>query len=87
MDSTAYSNTQSFIDLENAFVANNYKPLDLFLAQGHSIWVWDVEGYKYLDMLASYSALNQGHYHPRILTELIEQAKKIILDSRALRAG
>ena len=55
------------------------------MARGQDIWVWDVEGNKYLDMLASYSALNQGHCHPRILTALIEQAKKLTLVSRAFR--
>jgi ornithine--oxo-acid transaminase len=55
------------------------------LARGQGVWVWDVEGNKYLDMLASYSALNQGHCHPRILTALIEQAKKLTLVSRAFR--
>ena len=61
MDSTVtYSNAQSFIDLENEFGANNYKPLDVVLARGQGVWVWDVEGNKYLDMLASYSALNSG---------------------------
>jgi ornithine--oxo-acid transaminase len=86
MDSTTtFSNAQSFIDLENEFGANNYKPLDVVLARGQGVWVWDVEGNKYLDMLASYSALNQGHCHPRILTALIEQAKKLTLVSRAFR--
>jgi ornithine--oxo-acid transaminase len=86
MDSTTtFSNSQSFIDLENELGANNYKPLDVVLARGQGVWVWDVEGNKYLDMLASYSALNQGHCHPRILTALIEQAKKLTLVSRAFR--
>lgn len=86
MDSTTtFTNSQSFIDLENEFGANNYKPLDVVLARGQGVWVWDVEGNKYLDMLASYSALNQGHCHPRILTALIEQAKKLTLVSRAFR--
>jgi ornithine--oxo-acid transaminase len=86
MDSTTtFSNSQSFIDLENEFGAKNYKPLDVVLARGQGVWVWDVEGNKYLDMLASYSALNQGHCHPRILTALIEQAKKLTLVSRAFR--
>jgi ornithine--oxo-acid transaminase len=86
MDSTTiFSNSQSFIDLENEFGANNYKPLDVVLARGQGVWVWDVEGNKYLDMLASYSALNQGHCHPRILTALTEQAKKLTLVSRAFR--
>ena len=78
MDSTVtYSNAQSFIDLENEFGASNYKPLDVVLARGQGVWVWDVEGNKYLDMLASYSALNQGHCHPRIMNALIEQAKSL----------
>ena len=86
MDSTTtFSNTQIYIDLENEFGANNYKPLDVVLARGQGVWVWDVEGNKYLDMLASYSALNQGHCHPRILNALIEQAKKLTLVSRAFR--
>ncbi len=86
MDSTvtfSHLSTQGFIDLENEFGANNYKPLDVVLVRGQGVWVWDVEGNKYLDMLASYSALNQGHCHPRILTALIEQAKKLTLVSRA----
>ena len=86
MNSTTLLNTQSFIDLENEFGAHNYEPLDIVLARGQGVWVWDVEGNKYLDMLASYSALNQGHCHPRILTALIEQAKKLTLVSRAFRS-
>ena len=82
---TTLLNTQSFIDLENEFGAHNYEPLDIVLARGQGVWVWDVEGNKYLDMLASYSTLNQGHCHPRILTALIEQAKKLTLVSRAFR--
>ena len=80
---TTLSSTRSFIELEDEFGAHNYKPLDIVLARGQG--VWDVEGNKYLDMLASYSALNQGHCHPRILTALIEQAKKLTLVSRAFR--
>ena len=80
---TTLSSTRSFIELEDEFGAHNYKPLDIVLARGQD--VWDVEGNKYLDMLASYSALNQGHCHPRILTALIEQAKKLTLVSRAFR--
>ena len=88
MDSTiAYTRSiaQRFIDLENDFGAQNYMPLDVVLARGQGVWVWDVDGNKYLDMLASYSALNQGHCHPRILNALIEQAKKLTLVSRAFR--
>ena len=86
MDSTVtISSGQKFIDLENEFGAHNYKPLDIVLARGQGVWVWDVDGDKYLDMLASYSALNQGHCHPRILNALTEQAKKLTLVSRAFR--
>ncbi len=77
--------TQQFIDLETQFGANNYKPLDVVLCRGEGIWVWDVEGNKYLDCLSAYSAVNQGHCHPRILKALKEQAKQLTLVSRAFR--
>lgn len=74
-----------FIDLENQFGAHNYKPLDVVLSHGKGVWVWDVEGKKYLDCLSAYSAVNQGHCHPKILEAMIEQAKKLTLTSRAFR--
>lgn len=77
--------TQHYIDLENQFGASNYKPLDVVLCRGEGIWVWDVEGNKYLDCLSAYSAVNQGHCHPRILKVLKEQAEKLTLVSRAFR--
>lgn len=77
--------TQEFIDLEDQFGAHNYKPLDVVLCRGEGIWVWDVEGKKYLDCLSAYSAVNQGHCHPRILKALKEQAEKLTLVSRAFR--
>jgi len=77
--------TQQFIDLETQFGANNYKPLDVVLCRGEGIWVWDVEGRKYLDCLSAYSAVNQGHCHPRILKALKEQAEQLTLVSRAFR--
>ena len=77
--------TQELIDLENQFGAHNYKPLDVVLCRGQGIWVWDVEGNKYLDCLAAYSAVNQGHCHPRILKALKEQAEELTLVSRAFR--
>jgi len=77
--------TQDFIDLENQFGAHNYKPLDVVLCRGEGLWVWDVEGKRYLDCLASYSAVNQGHCHPRILQALKDQAEKLTLVSRAFR--
>ena len=77
--------TGSFIDLENTYGAHNYKPLDVILSKGRGIWVWDVEGRKYLDCLSAYSAVNQGHCHPRIRRALVEQAEKLTLTSRAFR--
>ena len=77
--------TQQFIDLEIQFGAHNYKPLDVVLCRGKGIWVWDVEGRKYLDCLSAYSAVNQGHCHPRILKALKEQAEQLTLVSRAFR--
>ncbi len=77
--------TQQFIDLENQFGAKNYKPLDVVLCRGEGIWVWDVEGKKYLDCLSAYSAVNQGHCHPRILKALKKQAEQLTLVSRAFR--
>jgi ornithine--oxo-acid transaminase len=79
MDSTEY------IRLEDTYGAHNYKPLDVVLAKGRGIWVWDVDGRKYLDCLSSYSAVNQGHCHPKIMATLREQAEKLTLTSRAFR--
>lgn len=74
-----------YIDLENEYGASNYKPLDVVLTRGRGIWVWDVAGNKYLDFLSSYSAVNQGHCHPRIAAVMKEQAEKLTLTSRAFR--
>ena len=76
---------QQYIDLENEFGAQNYKPLDVVLSRGEGVWVWDVDGNKYLDCLAAYSAVNQGHCHPKIMDAMIDQAKKLTLTSRAFR--
>jgi len=76
---------EDYIRLENQFGAKNYMPLDVVLTRGEGIWVWDVEGRKYLDCLAAYSSVNQGHCHPRILRALTEQAQKLTLVSRAFR--
>jgi ornithine--oxo-acid transaminase len=73
------------IDLENQYGASNYRPLDVVIHRAEGVWVYDVEGNRYLDCLASYSAVNQGHCHPRILETLIEQARKVTLTSRAFR--
>ncbi len=74
-----------FIRLEETFGAHNYRPLDVVLTRGEGIWVWDVEGKRYLDCLSSYSAVNQGHCHPRILEALCRQAASLTLTSRAFR--
>jgi len=78
-------NTREFIDLENQYGAHNYHPLDVVVERAEGVWVYDVEGKRYLDCLASYSAVNQGHCHPRILQTLTEQAHKVTLTSRAFR--
>jgi len=77
--------TKDFIALEDEYGAKNYFPLDVVLTRGQGIWVWDVEGHKYLDFLSSYSAVNQGHCHPRVVKALCDQAKKVTLTSRAFR--
>lgn len=77
--------TQNFINIENEFGANNYKPLDVILERGEGIWVWDIDGNKYMDCLSAYSAVNQGHCHPEIRKALIEQSQKLTLTSRAFR--
>jgi ornithine--oxo-acid transaminase len=76
---------QYYIDLEEKYGAHNYQPLDVVLSRGQGIWVWDVEGNRYLDCLSSYSAVNQGHCHPKIMQTLIEQARNLTLTSRAFR--
>jgi len=78
-------NQQQYIQLEELFGAHNYKPLDVVLARGEGVWVWDVDGKKYLDCLSAYSAINQGHCHPKIMQTMIEQAQKLTLTSRAFR--
>ncbi|HEY6946984.1 MAG TPA: ornithine--oxo-acid transaminase [Candidatus Acidoferrum sp.] len=78
-------NSQNLIDLENLFGAHNYRPLDVVIEHAAGVWVYDCEGKRYLDCLAAYSALNQGHCHPKILQALVEQAGKVTLTSRAFR--
>ncbi len=77
--------TQDFVQLEEKYGAHNYHPLDVVIEKGDGVWVYDVEGKKYLDCLSAYSAVNQGHVHPKILAALQEQAAKITLTSRAFR--
>ena len=78
-------NTQDYIAIEEKYGAHNYKPLDVVLTDGKGAWVTDVDGKRYLDCLSAYSAVNQGHCHPKIVQASIEQAQKIGLTSRAFR--
>ena len=77
--------TKDFIALEDRYGAQNYLPLDIVIQRAEGIYVWDVEGKKYIDFLSAYSAVNQGHCHPAIYQALCEQAKKVTLTSRAFR--
>ncbi len=74
-----------FLALESEYGARNYKPLDVVLTRGQGVWVWDVEGRRYLDCLSAYSAVNQGHCHPKILAAMVDQAGRLTLTSRAFR--
>ena len=78
-------NTKDFIEIEEQFGAHNYHPLDVVIERAEGVWVYAVDGKKYLDCLSAYSAVNQGHVHPEILNALVEQAKKVTLTSRAFR--
>ncbi|MFI4995015.1 MAG: ornithine--oxo-acid transaminase [Hyphomicrobiales bacterium] len=80
--------TRSALDLietESRLGAHNYKPLDVVLVRGEGVWLWDVDGNRYLDCLSAYSAVNQGHCHKKILAAMVEQAQKLTLTSRAFR--
>lgn len=77
--------TKYYIDLENKLGAHNYHPLDVVLSRGEGIWVWDVEDNKYMDFLSAYSAINQGHSHPKIMQAMMEQLQRLSLTSRAFR--
>ncbi|MBF0211629.1 MAG: ornithine--oxo-acid transaminase [Desulfamplus sp.] len=77
--------TEDYIKIEDKFGAHNYKPLDVVLCRGEGIWVWDVNGNRYMDCLSAYSAVNQGHCHPKIRQAMVEQAQKLTLTSRAFR--
>jgi ornithine--oxo-acid transaminase len=77
--------TANLIDTEQRLGAHNYKPLDVVLTRGEGVYVWDTDGKRYLDCLSAYSAVNQGHCHPKILAAMVEQAGKLTLTSRAFR--
>jgi len=78
-------NTKDFIAMEEQYGAHNYHPLDVVIEKAEGVWVYDVDGKRYLDCLSAYSAVNQGHVHPEILKTLVEQAGKVTLTSRAFR--
>jgi ornithine--oxo-acid transaminase len=77
--------TADYITLEEQYGAHNYNPLDVVIGLASGVWVWDVEGRRYLDCLAAYSAVNQGHCHPKILQAMMDQARRLTLTSRAFR--
>src|SRR5512137_2371031 len=77
--------SSDYSKLEEEYGAHNYHPLDVVITRGEGVWVYDVEGKRYLDCLAAYSALNQGHCHPKIMEAFLAQAKKVTLTSRAFR--
>ena len=77
--------TDEFVQMENQYGAHNYHPLDVVIERAEGCWVYDVEGKKYLDCLAAYSAVNQGHCHPAIMKAATEQLGKVTLTSRAFR--
>lgn len=86
MEATAeMTRTNELIELEEKYGAHNYHPLDVVIDRAQGVWVYDVEGNRYLDCLASYSAVNQGHCHPKILQAMLEQAHRVTLTSRAFR--
>jgi ornithine--oxo-acid transaminase len=77
--------TDEYITLEDQYNAHNYQPLDVVIERAEGPWVWDVEGKRYLDCLSAYSAVNQGHCHPRIVQAMVDQAQRLALTSRAFR--
>jgi ornithine--oxo-acid transaminase len=79
--------SQQFVEMEEKYGAHNYHPLDVVIERGEGVWVYDVDGNKYLDCLSAYSAVNQGHVNPRILNAMLEQAKTVTLTSRAFRSA
>jgi ornithine--oxo-acid transaminase len=81
--SSMAKDTKEYLAEVDKYSAQNYHPLPAILSKGEGCWVWDIEGNKYLDMLAAYSALNQGHRHPVVMRALAEQASKLTLTSRA----
>src|SRR5258708_38689013 len=85
MSTLETTHAHELIALEDTYGAHNYHPLDVVIERAEGVWVYDVEGKRYLDCLAAYSAVNQGHCHPKLIETLIEQARKVTLTSRAFR--
>ncbi len=85
MQQTLSERAHDLIALEDRYGAHNYHPIDLIVERAEGVWLWDVDGKKYLDCISAYSAVNQGHCHPRIQAALVEQSKKVTLTSRAMR--
>jgi len=85
MEEQTTHTASELIELENRYGARNYNPLDVVLCRGRGIWVWDVDGNRYLDCLSAYSAVNQGHCHPKIRKAMVEQLEKLTITSRAFR--
>ncbi len=84
---TLSANTQKYIDLEEKYGAHNYHPLPVVLNRGEGVFVWDVDGKRYYDFLSGYSAVNQGHCHPKIIAALTQQAQQLTLTSRAFHSN
>ena len=82
---TPSTRAQALIDTETRYGSHNYHPLDVVCERGEGVYLWDVDGRRYMDFLAAYSAVNQGHNHPRIAEALIAQARTLALTSRAFR--
>ena len=82
---SANMSAERSLEIETELGAHNYKPLDVVLTRGEGVWVWDVDGNRYLDCLSAYSAVNQGHCHPKIGAALVDQASRLTLTSRAFR--
>ena len=83
MESTIQQKSQYHLDLEAQYGAHDYHPLPVVLAKGDGVYLWDVEGKKYYDFLSAYSAVNQGHCHPKIIKTIQDQAATLTLTSRA----
>src|SRR6218665_2157748 len=87
METMEKLSSQELMQLEDKYGAHNYHPLPVVLSKGEGVYVWDVEGKRYYDFLSAYSAVNQGHCHPKIVKALTDQAQKLTLTSRAFHSA